>query len=76
MDKRSLMAMAGLFAGGASIARIKDMEHYFPIPKMPKVSRRYQQMITSTDEEIAAHNRACNTRQVRRRRARNSSYSI
>lgn len=65
MDKRSLIAIAGL-AASANIGRIMDMEDYLPIPKMPKVSRRYQQMITSTDEEIAAHNTTCITRQVRR----------
>lgn len=33
-------------------------------------SKRYPQMVTSSDEAIAAHNRAVSTRQVRRHAAR------
>lgn len=68
-----IAALAGMMANNGLNARA--IEAAMPKLKMPKVSKKYKRMITSTDAEIAAWNKACSTRQVLRREARNSSYS-
>ena len=61
----AVMAVAGLVAMGTAASAI-------PVPGLRKLTaaKNYPRMVTSTREEIAAHNRVVTTRQVLRRAAR------
>lgn len=66
----SLLAMGALLATASLNAKASMRSLYYKDGYVPrkkrKATKRYPQMITSTDAEIEAHNAACNTRQVRR----------
>jgi hypothetical protein len=67
--RASLMVamISGLMVGMES-GFPKHMRH--SVRTAPRPAKRYPQMVTSSRDEIAAHNQACNTRQVRRAIAR------
>lgn len=70
--RTQLPMMLGLLAGMSAMpARLvgygKSLNKLFSAPRPPK---NYPRMVTSTREEIAAHNEAVTTRQVIRRKTR------
>ena len=70
----SLLAATAMMAAvaGASAMSPKPLRNAFKAPRLPTVLRgkRYPQMVTSSDAEIAEWNRNVNSRQVRRRALR------
>jgi hypothetical protein len=74
---KNTLGIVGLLAGmmGSSGLSMQAIEAAMPKFKIPKAPKKYKQMVTSTDAEIAAWNNACHTRQVLRCQARNPSYA-
>ena len=74
----SLAAMSAVLMAAAAMpsSAMTQTRRREPTPDMNAASQpsnRYPQMVTSTPAEIAEHNAACDTRQVRRNRARHAA---
>lgn len=71
MRHAQIPMMLGLLAGMSAMPGMagysKSLNKLLSPPRAPK---NYPRMVTSTREEIAAHNKAVTTRQVKRRIAR------
>lgn len=75
LNLASLMAMAAIASVPSHAKKTRPLSRSFKAQAATPVysrSKRYPQMVTSSDEAIALHNATLSTRQVRRHRARHA----